>query len=92
MSRFPAPTASEDAIRAACEARAAAAALARAEDRETVRCDPVVNHAPTVGGFYPEPLPGPPIGQPVRETLRDWSGIAAQGVAFLALAALAFVG
>ena len=86
------PTASETAIRTACEARAAAAALARAEDRETVRCGPVVSHHPPVGGFYPERDGKPVPGQTTGETLRDWSGIIAQGAAFLLLAALAFMG
>ena len=92
MSRFPAPTASAAAIRAACEARAAAAALAREECRETMRCDPVVTHHPPVGGHYPEPSPGPRRGETGWPFWRHWSGIIAQGAAFLLLASLAFTG
>ena len=85
-------TASEAAIRAACEARAAAAALAHSEGREAVPYEPVMTRGPVVGGHYPEPLPGPALGQPWRVVLRDWSGIIAQGAALVVLAALAFLG
>lgn len=85
------PTASADAIRAACEARAAAAALARGEGREAVPCETVVNHAPAVGGFHPERNPGPALGTSGREMLRDWAGPVAQIAAPLMLAALAFL-
>jgi hypothetical protein len=90
VARHHPPTASEAAIRAACEARAAAAALAHAEDRETMPCDPVVTDPPPVGGFHPEPFAGPRLGTDLWTDLRDWSGIIAQGAAFLLLAAFAF--
>jgi hypothetical protein len=79
-------------MRAACEARAAAAALARFEGREAVPYEPVVTRGPVVGGHYPAPLPGPALGHPWRVVLRDWSGIIAQGATLVALAALAFLG
>ncbi|MBW6398653.1 hypothetical protein KPL78_12380 [Roseomonas sp. HJA6] len=82
------PTASAEVIQAARAARAAAAALAHAEDREAVPCEAVVNDAPTVGGFYPEPVRDPP-----RTARRDpvALGVVAQAAAAVLLAALAFV-
>lgn len=90
VARQHPPTASADAIRAACEARAAAAALAYAEDRETVPNEVIVDSA-SVGGFYPEKSRGLTHGTSQWETLRDCAGPIAQIAVPLILGALMFL-